>query len=336
MGGMQANEESVFESSLSAFRPFPQGLRPDILAERSALGADRLAELRGTLSEQGFRFEDDAEGRWKLVDAPDRMFPYWIRAGLRCDRLARQIFYREEVASTQDVAFELMVEGREHGTLVVAEHQTAGRGRGDRSWHSTPRQSLLASILLDLEPPDTFASVLTIALATSVARAIQDVADLPARIKFPNDVLVRGKKVAGILLEVRDYGLPKARAVAGVGVNVNQLPDELPEEVRAFATSLRAERRDQAAVPRVRLLRNILRQLEHWLDRIRQGDYHDLENAWNRFSTMEEKEVAFRAGTEEVRGRVIDARVREGLLLRLPGGEERRFRLEHLTQFRFL
>lgn len=331
---MAATDE-VYEAFLTAFRPFPQGLFPGILAERSALPAGRLETVRAELEGLGFRFADDPEGRWKLVDAPDRLFPFWIRAGLRCDRLARQVYYREEVGSTQDIAFELMVEGREHGTLVVAEHQTSGRGRGDRVWHSTPYESLLASLLLDLEPPDTFASVLTIALASAVARAIQDVADLPARIKFPNDVLVRGKKVSGVLLEVRDYGLPKPRAVAGFGVNVNQLPETMPAEVREFATSLRAERRDRAPVSRVRLLRNVLRQLEHWLDRIRQGDYHDLENAWNRFSALEEKEVAFRAGTEEVQGKVLDARIREGLLLRLPSGEERRYRLEHIAQFRY-
>ena len=84
------------------------------------------------------------------------------------------------------------------------------------------------------------------------------------------------------------------------------------------------------------LLRMFLRQLEKWLDHIRRDEYADLENAWNRFSAMEGKEVEFLRGSEEVKGRIMDARIREGLLLRLPTGEEKRFRLEHLTDLRFL
>jgi len=280
-------------------------------------------------------FEDDEEGRWKLREKPDRLLPYWIRAGLRCDRLGRQIYYKDTVPSTQDVAFELMVEGRPHGTLVIAEHQTGGRGRNQREWRSNRGQSLLFSLLLDLEPPETFASVLTIAIATAVARAIRDVAGVPAAIKFPNDIVVKGRKVAGILLEVRDYGVP-GRVVAGVGINVNQRREDLDVEIREDATSLREERRDAEPVPRPRLLRAILRGLEGWFDRIAQGDYAELEEEWSRLSSMEEKEVRFLCGGEEVRGRVLGATIRQGLALRLPSGEEKTFRLEHVNDLRFV
>jgi BirA family biotin operon repressor/biotin-[acetyl-CoA-carboxylase] ligase len=332
---MDAIPEEVLQAFLNTFRPFPEGLTLATLQERTEIPAEDLPRVRARLEEDGFAFEDDEEGRWKLVRAPDRLFPYWVRAGLRCDRLGGQIYYKEEVVSTQDVAFELMVEGRPHGTLVIAEHQTAGRGRGTRTWFSTPRKSLLFSVLLDLEPPDTFAAVLTIAISTAVARAIQDEAGLPARIKFPNDITIRGRKVAGILLEVRDYGVPTRRAVAGLGINISQSRDELPEDIRGFATSLLEEHPDHESVPRPRLLRSILRELEKWLDHIARGEYDDLENAWNRFSAMEGREVAFLHGGEEIEGRVVDARIREGLLLRLPTGKEERFRLEHISELRF-
>ena len=330
----EATEEALLSAFLNEFRPFPQGLHPDLLSRRTGIETDRLPGIRERLARDGFVFEDDEEGRWRLAGKPDRLFPYWIRAGLRCDRLGQLVFYKDEVGSTQDVAFELMVEGRPHGTLVIAEHQTGGRGRGQRVWTSHRSKSLLFSMLLDLEPPDTFASVLTIAIATAVARAMQEVAGVPARIKFPNDILVRGKKVAGILLEVRDYGVP-GRVVAGVGINVNQAPDDFEGELEGMATSLREESRDKQPVPRPRLLRAILRGLEQWLDKIAQGEYADLENAWNRFSAMEDKEVRFRCGNETVSGRVLDASIREGLLVRLPTGEERRCRLEHLSDVEF-
>lgn len=332
---MEAITEETLTSFLNEFRIFPDGLRLETIRERTGLGDAELGKIRARLEKDGFGFEDDAEGRWKLVGKPDRLLPYWVQAGLRCDRLGSCVFYKKTVPSTQDVAFDLMVEGKPHGTMVLAEHQTGGRGRGERIWYSTPGKCLLFSLLLDLEPPGTFASVLTIATATSVARAIQDVAGVPARIKFPNDILVRGRKVAGILLEVRDYGVP-GRAVVGVGINVNQRRRTLPAEIRDAATTIREERRNNAPVRRTRLLRYILRELEKWLDRIASGDYADLENAWNRFSAMEGKEVNFLRGTERVQGRVMDASIREGLLVRLPTGDERRFRLEHLTDFNFV
>jgi BirA family biotin operon repressor/biotin-[acetyl-CoA-carboxylase] ligase len=276
---MEVIRDEVLAAFLNEFRPRPQGLLPETISERTGIERTLLPAVRERLSHDGFIFEDDPEGRWILVNKPDRLLPYWIRAGLRCDRLGSQIYYQDVVGSTQDIAFELLAEGRPHGTLVVADHQTGGRGRGQRVWHSTPGKSLLFSLLLDLEPPDTFASVLTVAIATSLARAMQDVAGVPARIKFPNDILVRGRKVAGILLEVRDYGASH-RVVAGVGVNVNQLRDELPDEIRDFATSLREERKDKEPVRRPRLLRHILQDLEKWLERIRQGDFADLEAAW--------------------------------------------------------
>ena len=317
---------------LSAFRPAPEGLLPATLPERTGLPAEDVPEIRAFLESEGFAFAEDEDGRWRLDKSPDRLLPYWVQAGLRCDRLGSSVYYKETMGSTQDIAFELMVEGRSHGTLVLTEEQSAGRGRGDKSWHTTPGKSLVFSVLLDLEPPDTFASVLTIAIATSVARAIQDLAGLPARIDFPNDITVHGRKVAGILLEVKDYGVPERRAVAGIGINVNQLRDELPGDIREIATSLRAEHRDQEHIRRPRLLRYILRGLEKWLDGIAQGKFDELEAEWNRFSGIEGKEVVVQRGEEIFRGRVAEAKIREGILLRLASGEQQRIRLEHVSE----
>ena len=331
--GMETMEEDLLKTFLNEFRPFPEGLQPDIISKRTGIEPDRLPVIRQRLAQDGFVIEDDDEGRWRLSGKPDRLLPYWIRAGLRCDRLGSLIYYKDEVDSTQDIAFELMVEGRPHGTLVIAEHQRGGRGRKGREWRSHPGKSLLFSILLDLEPPETFASVLTIALSTAIARAVHDVAGVPARIKFPNDILVRGKKVAGILLEVRDYGVP-GRAVAGVGINVNQRREDFDEELRDTATSLREETRDGEPVPRPRLLRYILRGLEQWLERIAQDDYEELEEEWKRFSSIQDKDVQFLKGGEQVEGRVVSVSIREGLLVRLASGQEERFRLEHISDLR--
>ncbi|MHC4449883.1 MAG: biotin--[acetyl-CoA-carboxylase] ligase [Planctomycetota bacterium] len=327
--------EDQLVAFLSVFRPAPQGLLAESLVERTNLPAEDLTAYRERLEQDGFSFEEDEEGRWRLKDKPDQLLPYWIRAGLRCDRLASSVYYANEVESTQDIAFELMVEGRPHGTLIVAESQTAGRGRKDRSWFTTPGKSLTFSLLLDLEPPDTFASVLTIAIATSVARAIQDLAGLPAQIDFPNDILVRGKKVAGILLEVKDYGVPQPRAVAGIGINVNQAPDEFPEDLRETASSLLIEHRGDDPIPRPRLLRYILRGLEKWLDQIARGEFEELEGEWNRFAGIVDRTVLVQRGSEEIKGRVLEAGIRSGLKLRTETGPQT-IRLEHVAELQIV
>lgn len=332
---MEVIRDEILAAFLNEFRPRPQGMSPETISERTGIDRQLLPAVRERLSLDGFRFEDGPEGRWVLVNKPDRLLPYWIRAGLKCDRLGGQIYYQDVVASTQDIAFELLAEGRPHGTLVVADHQTGGRGSANRTWHSTPGKSLLFSVLLDLEPPGTFVSVLTIAIATSLARSMIEIAGAPAKIKFPNDILVRGKKVAGILLEVKDYGTSH-RVVAGVGINVNQVHEDFPDEIREIATSLREERKDKEPVRRPRLLRHILQDLEKWLEKIRQGDFTELESVWNRFAAMEGKDVRFLRGGEEVRGTIVQANIREGLLVRTQGGEPKRFRLEHISDFAFV
>ncbi|MEM8883208.1 MAG: biotin--[acetyl-CoA-carboxylase] ligase [Planctomycetota bacterium] len=328
---MSAITEDELVTFLSSFRPAPQGLLAESLAERLGYTPEQMEAFRARLAEDGFSFDVLDDGRWQLADKPDKLLPYWIRAGLRCDRLGSSVYYAEEVESTQDIAFELMVEGRPHGTLVVAEHQTSGRGREQRTWYTTAGKSLCFSVLLDLEPPDTFASVLTIAIAASVARAIQDLAGLPARIDFPNDIMVRDKKIAGILLEVKDYGVEQTRAVAGVGVNVNQLPEDFPEEIRAFASSLRIEHREDDPIPRPRLLRYILRELEKWLDGIAKGDFEELEQEWNRFANLVGQEVLVERGEDKIKGRVLEASIRSGLKLRTEDGEQT-IRLEHVAE----
>jgi len=330
------HSDEVLQVFLNAFRPFPKGVLPDTLAERVGVPVEDLPALRARAEVDGFGFESDDDGRWILAEMPDTLAPYWVKAGLRCDRLGHHVYFSEEVETTQDVAFELMAEGHTHGTLVLAEHQTAGRGRGDRTWFTTPKKSLVFSLLLDLEPPETFASVLTVATATALARAVQEIADLPARIKFPNDVMVRDKKVAGILLEVKDLGGDLRRAVAGVGINVNQEPGDFPEELREIATSLRAEHHDKMPIRRARLLRRTLFELEHWLDQIAQGRFEELEEAWQRFSGMQGREAEFVTGGERFRGRVLEATLRSGFKFRLESGEQRDVRLEHVSELTLL
>ena len=183
--------------------------------------------------------------------APDAVRP------LLAGRFGAEIYRYERVtASTQ----RLLEEDDPEGAVAVAEEQTEGRGRLGRSWHAPAGTSVLASVLLrpPVRPPRL--PELTLIAGGAVAEAIAEVTGLEPAIKFPNDVLIGGRKVAGILAESSE-----GRVVLGVGVNVNQAEDELPADAQSEPTSLRIQSGD--AIDRAALLAAILLRLERAYDR---------------------------------------------------------------------
>jgi BirA family biotin operon repressor/biotin-[acetyl-CoA-carboxylase] ligase len=164
--------------------------------------------------------------------------------------------YEELCASTQ----RLLQDDDPEGTVAVAEEQSEGRGRLGRTWHAPPRTSVLVSVLLRPGIEPSRLPELSLVAGGAVAEAIADVTGIDPAIKFPNDVLVGGRKVAGILAESSE-----GRVVLGVGVNANQTTDELPGDAQTQPTSLRVELGEP--VDRATLLAAILLRLERAYDR---------------------------------------------------------------------
>lgn len=166
----------------------------------------------------------------------------------------------EETGSTNADALKLAGEGAPHGTVVVADTQTAGRGRMGRSWWSEPGTTLVASVILRPESPPDEWTLVPLACGVAAADAIRRATDLDVSLKWPNDVVRGGKKMGGILVEA----LPPDVAVAGIGVN---LAPAIPAELMATATSI--EREGGAVPDRAPLLAAILEDLD---TRLRAGD----------------------------------------------------------------
>jgi len=164
--------------------------------------------------------------------------------------------YEELCTSTQ----RLLHDDDPEGAVAVAEEQTEGRGRLGRTWHAPARTSVLVSVLLRPEIEPSRLPELSLVAGGAVAEAIADVTGIDPAIKFPNDVLVGGRKVAGILAESSE-----GRVVLGVGVNANQTADELPGDAQTQPTSLRVELGEP--VDRAALLAAILLRLERAYDR---------------------------------------------------------------------
>jgi BirA family transcriptional regulator, biotin operon repressor / biotin---[acetyl-CoA-carboxylase] ligase len=177
--------------------------------------------------------------------------------------IAGPVRYLKETGSTNSDALDWAAEGAPEGALVVAEYQTAGRGRWGRSWESARGRALLFSLVL--RPGPEAVGLLTTLAGVACASGIRGVTGLDAGLKWPNDVILRGRKVAGILVETRVAGSAVTAAVVGVGVNVSSRADDFSPEVAETATSVEVELAAAGrseAPERVALLAAILRQLD--------------------------------------------------------------------------
>ena len=162
-----------------------------------------------------------------------------IREYTKCKWMAKEVVLLEETGSTNVEAARLAQQGRDHGTVVIADRQTCGKGRRGRSWHTPGNTSIAMSFLLKPQLEAEYASMLTLVQAMAVAEAVEEVTALKSQIKWPNDILINEKKVCGILTEMNLSGSEISSIIIGTGINVNQ--ESFPEEIREIATSLKNE-----------------------------------------------------------------------------------------------
>jgi BirA family biotin operon repressor/biotin-[acetyl-CoA-carboxylase] ligase len=239
-------------------------------------------------------------------------------AGRRIGGLLR---YRETVDSTNLIASRLAREGAAEGTVVLADRQTAGRGRLNRAWQSPPGCNLYLSVILRPAVAPQDASPITLLAGVAVAEAIASVCPTGVGIKWPNDVLIRDRKVCGILTEMRKDGGNLA-LIVGIGLNVNIQKDDFDPGHCDTATSLREETgRDHSREDMVVLL---CERLEHWYEIFLHAGFAPVKEEWLARSEMAGKHVRilFR---DEVQEGVVEGIDRDGALLIADGrGEVRR------------
>lgn len=213
------------------------------------------------LKEDGYQIEAVSHKGYRLLESPDILSESEILSRLTTDWAGRTLHYFNETGSTNIDAKRYAEEGEPHGTTVVANMQSAGRGRRGRLWQSPAGSAIYMTIMLKPQFVPDKASMLTLVMALSVADAIVEVTGLSAGIKWPNDIVVNKKKVCGILTEMNaelDY---IQYVVIGVGINVNNnSPEEFPEEIRQTATSLKIETGMQ--ISRAALLERVLAHFE--------------------------------------------------------------------------
>jgi BirA family biotin operon repressor/biotin-[acetyl-CoA-carboxylase] ligase len=286
------------------------------LARRCGISRTMVWKHIKSLEREGFGIEAVPSQGYKITTLPDILRQGDIRTGLKTRVIGKAIHLLPEVASTNTLAMELAANGTPEGTVVIAEMQTNGRGRLGRTWIS-PKGNLYLSVVLRPNIPMHKAPLVTLMGAVAVATAIRKTCGLEAGIKWPNDILVSGKKVSGLLTEMSAEQDRIRHIVLGIGIDVNMEMGELPPEVRSFTTTLSTEA--NVKINRTVLLQQLLRDLEVWYQNFLKHDVDILEE-WNKLNMTIGKRVAV-SGTGESLAGLAQGIDNEGrLIVRLDDG----------------
>jgi len=312
------SEELVLAFLAEAGDEFVSG---EVISDKLGLSRAAVWKHVNALRAQGYRIDAAPARGYRLVEIPDRLGELELRPLLNTHDLGQALHWYEEVGSTNDVAKALADEGALHGEVVVAEAQTAGRGRRGRTWVSPPGRNLYFSAVLRPDLPPTRAAELTLVASVALCSSVRQAGVAAAAIKWPNDVLVHGRKVAGILTEMAADPDQVQWVVLGVGVNVNLREEEIPAELRGVATSLAIER--GGPVPRALFAAAALTNLEEWLDRHAADGFGPVREAWRAMSDTLRREVRVRTGDGDLEGVAEDIDETGALLVRTRAGLER-------------
>jgi BirA family biotin operon repressor/biotin-[acetyl-CoA-carboxylase] ligase len=312
----------------------------------SELGPDKervRAELDALLS-FGFGVEQHPYRGAAYSGPARRLCPDQIEHALATRWIGRRIAVWSRVTSTNDLAARAGTSASNDGLVVLAEEQTAGRGRRGRSWMAPPCSSILMSILLF--PPPHLAQALpeaafgcawlTALAAVAVADVVTAWTGCEATIKWPNDVRIGGRKIAGILVErvpaprrpdSSGAPVPAAEApwgaVIGIGLNVNLDDEAFPAELAPRATSMQLALGGEVPVDRSELVRHLIRRADHWYDASRSHGVEILNAPWQGHSEHMGRTVRINTASGIVRGRLVDMDLRLGLTLNAPRSADR-------------
>jgi len=289
-------------------------LSGDEIAGRLGISRQGLWKHIQDLKDLGYDIVAVPHLGYRLESSPDRLFALEIAHGLNTKFIAKKIHYFDYLVSTMDMAMQLGMKLAPHGTLVLAESQTKGRGRLGRSWFSPKYKGIYLSLILRPKISPSASPVLTLLSAVSICEAIKNIAGLDAQIKWPNDVFICNKKIAGILTEMNAEVDKVNFVVIGIGLNVNNDKKSLI----AQATSLK----EQAGQPlsRVLLLQELLRRIESNYSLLEDKGSQAIIDKWRNFSLTLGRRVKVYYQDKHIEGQAVDVDKDGALLIRKDSG----------------
>lgn len=308
------------ETILSLFNQTPDGF---VSGERisTALGISRTAVWKHirNLRQAGYRIEAFPSRGYQLLQSPDILMPEAIQAGLQCRRIGVRVRCFETTDSTNLQACRLGDEGEGDGLVVLADRQSSGKGRLGRRWESPGGVNLYASVLLRPPIPPYEAPRLTFLSAVAVCRAITRCSGLQPTVKWPNDVLLNGAKVAGLLNEMSSETDQVHYVVLGIGVNLNMLPEQFPADLRYPATSLALAA--GKTVSRLEFTRTLLQEIDDLYELFLEQGSAPILAAWTELCDLTGKPVQVDCHQLQILGTMLGLAEDGALLVRTAAGK---------------
>ena len=283
------------------------------------------------LRKKGFIIEAVPSKGYRLVRSPDLSGDY-IKSGVK-GSLWKDIFVYDSVNSTNELAMSLAIkDDLQTNIVIIADSQEKGKGRLGRKWVSPPGKNIYMSIAFNPKLDTRDATMLTLLAAVACAYAIKKISNLPISIKWPNDLIFSGKKLGGILTEIRADIDKINLAVIGIGINVNTGREDFSTEIHSIATSMKEESGEYCS--RNELVIEILRQFEHFYNILIKQGKHPLLNEWKMLSSTLGKSVKVVIGDETITGLAEDIDRNGMLILKLDSGLRRKISAGDITLLR--
>lgn len=252
------------------------------------------------LKKDGYEIEGKANKGYRIISYPDKVSENTITWGLETSWLGKQVIHKETVPSTQRIAHELALDGARHGTIIIADEQTKAKGRVDKTFYSKKDQGIWMSMVLRPGIPPYLAPQLTLLTATVLANVMDQHANIKPQIKWPNDVLIDGKKVSGILTEMQAEQDKIVYVIIGIGINMNQQQADFPDTVKDHVTSLNmASGSNLEMVP---FIQKLLQTFELKYNQFIDQGFNLVKQDWESYGFRLNERLEIKTGKEQWNG----------------------------------
>lgn len=252
------------------------------LLKRLEISEEKLIKNLEILKEAGYKIVHDIDKGYKLEETPDILEPFEVSRGLNSKYIGHNIHFYQEVESTNNTAKKFVDDDSPEGTVVIAEHQTAGRSRKNVDWAS-PEGGIYMTMILRPDVTLLEASKLTIVTGVAIAKTLNDEFDINVGIKWPNDLLIGNKKICGILTEAVTQKDKLEAVLVGVGVDVNINEEDIPNRIKNIATSVKKE--TNVEFNRAAIIRVFFRIFEDLYEKFKEGNFKEIVSEWRRLSS---------------------------------------------------
>ncbi|HOE18911.1 MAG TPA: biotin--[acetyl-CoA-carboxylase] ligase [Syntrophorhabdaceae bacterium] len=293
----------------------------DFIASRLHVSRTAVWKYINHLERLGYLFQKSKGKGYRITGTPDKLYSWEIHRHLITDVTGRRVVHKETVDSTNAFAFKLALSGEPEGTCVVAESQGAGKGRLGRKWFSPAGKNLYISLLLRPHIHPSLVYPITFLSSLAVYDTIKELSGITPSLKWPNDVLINGKKVCGTLIELSTEADMVKFVVVGIGLNINMRSEEVDKEIKNKATSLSIE--TKKIYERALVCGILLNHLEKHYRYFSQHGAGGTCGVWEERAAIKGKALEINQMGESFRG-IVEGIDRDGAMLLNIDGETKK------------